>query len=63
MAYLVTLTKRKCALSLLIKIGIFAGYIGINILLGGFIQLYDVLFLLILLYLLFIKKYNEEPPA
>ena len=49
--------------SLLIKIGIFAGYIGINILLGGFIQLYDVLFFLILLYLLFIKKYNEEPPA
>ena len=63
MAYLVTLTKRKGALSLLIKIGIFAGYIGINILLGGFIQLYDVLFFLILLYLLFIKKYNEEPPA
>lgn len=63
MAYLVTLTKRKGALSLLIKIGIFAGYIGINILLGGFIQLYDVLFFLILLYLLFIKKYDKEPPA
>lgn len=63
MAYLVTLTKRKGALSLLIKIGIFVGYIGINILLGGFIQLYDVLFFLILLYLLFIKKYDKEPPA
>ena len=63
MAYLVTLTKRKGVMSLLIKIGIFAGYIGINILLGGFIQVYDILFLLILLYLLFIKKYNEEPPA
>ena len=60
MAYLITLTKNKGIISLLIKLGIFVGYIGINILLGGFIAIYDLVFLSILIYLLFIKKYDNN---
>ena len=57
MAYMVTLTKGRGLLPLVIKIGIFAGYVGLNILLGSFIKIYDILFLIVLVYLLFIKKY------
>ena len=63
MAYLVTLTKKRGALSLLIKIGIFAGYLGINMLLGRFIKIYDLLFLSLLVYLLFVKKYDCQQPS
>lgn len=59
MAYLVTRAKKPGILSLFIKLGVFAGYLVINLLLGGFIQLYDILFFLILIYLLFLKKYPD----
>ena len=59
MAYIVTLTKGLGFLPMVIKIGIFAGYIGLNILLGGFIKIYDILFLILLVYLLFIKNFTQ----
>lgn len=59
MAYLVTLTKRKGILAFVIDAGIFIGYIGINLLSGSFIKIYDIVFMGILIYLLFIKKYTE----
>ena len=59
MAYIVTLTKGRGFLPMVIKIGIFAGYIGLNILLGGFIKIYDILFLILLVYLLFIKNFTQ----
>ena len=59
MAYLVILTKRKGILAFIIKAGIFIGYISINLLLGSFIKIYDIVFIGILIYLLFIKKYTK----
>ena len=59
MAYLVILTKRKGILAFVIKAGIFIGYISINLLLGSFIKIYDIVFIGILIYLLFIKKYTK----
>ena len=55
MAYLVALTRRRGVLSLVLKVGIFAGYIGLNLLLGAFLKGYDILFFLLLIYLLFIR--------
>ena len=56
MAFLVTRTKKKGFLSLAIKIGIFAAYIFMTLLLGGFIKVYDLVFFLILICMLFLKK-------
>lgn len=57
MAYLVTLTKRKGFLPFLIKIGVLVVYAGVDLLLFGGPQIFDIVFLLPLLYLLFVKKY------
>ena len=57
MAYLVTLTKRKGLLPFLIKIGVLVVYAGVDLLLFGGPQIFDIVLLLPLLYLLFIKKY------
>lgn len=56
MAYLVTLTKRKGFLPFLIKIGVLVVYAGVDLLFGG-PQIFDIVLLLPLLYLLFVKKY------
>lgn len=44
-------------------IGLLTGFlikeIGINLLLGSFIKIYDIVFMGILIYLLFIKKYTK----
>ena len=44
-------------------IGLLTGFlikeIGINLLLGSFIKIYDIVFIGILIYLLFIKKYTK----
>ena len=44
-------------------IGLLTGFlikeIGINLLLGSFIKIYDIVFIGILIYLLFRKKYTE----
>ena len=60
MAYFVTLAKEHGIVSLIIKTGIFAGYIIINMFLGGFIKSYDIVFFIILIYLLFIKKFKKQ---
>ena len=57
MAYLVTLTKEKGRLPLLIKIGVLAAYVGVDLLLFGGPQIFDIVLLLPLLYLLFVRKY------
>ena len=57
MAYLVTLTKRKGFLPFLIKIGVLVVYAGVDLLLFGGPQIFDIVLLLPLLYLLFVKKY------
>ena len=63
MAYLVALTRRRGVLSLVLKVGIFAGYIGLNLLLGVFLKGYDILFFLLLIYLLFIRdRKNAAAP-
>ena len=59
MAYLVTLTKGRGLLPLLIKLGILAVYAGVDLLIFGGPQIYDVALLLPLLYLLFVKKYTS----
>ena len=56
MAYLVTLTKEKGLLPLLIKIGVLAAYVGVDLLLFGGPQIFDIVLLLPLLYLLFVRK-------
>lgn len=56
LAYLVTLTKEKGLLSLIIKIGIILVYLITNIIIFGGPRIYDIVFILILIYLLFIKK-------
>ena len=56
LAYLVTLTKEKGLLSLVIKIGILLVYLITNIIIFGGPRIYDIVFILILIYLLFIKK-------
>lgn len=58
-AWLVTLTKRRGFLPFFIKLGVFAGYLGINLLLGSFLKVYDLVFFLLLLYLLFVRKYEN----
>ena len=60
MAYLVTLTKNPGVLAFVIKIGIFAGYIVINLFLGAFIKIYDILFFAVLIYLLFFQKHQKN---
>ena len=57
MAYLVTLAKRKGFLPFLIKIGVLVVYAGVDLLLFGGPQIFDIVLLLPLLYLLFVKKY------
>ncbi len=59
LAYLVTLTKEKGLLSLIIKIGIILVYLITNIIIFGGPRIYDIVFILILIYLLFIKKYKK----
>lgn len=59
LAYLVTLTKEKGLLSLVIKIGILLVYLITNIIIFGGPRIYDIVFILILIYLLFIKKYKK----
>ena len=58
MAYLVTLTKNKGLLPLIIKIGILAVYLVTDMLIFGGPRIYDFIFILLLIYLLFIKKYQ-----
>ena len=59
MAYLVTLTKGRGLLPRLIKLGILAVYIGIDLLLFGGPQIYDLVLLIPLVYLLFVRKYDR----
>ena len=59
LVYLVTLTKEKGLLSLIIKIGIILVYLITNIIIFGGPRIYDIVFILILIYLLFIKKYKK----
>ena len=59
LAYLVTLTKEKGLLSLVIKIGILLVYLITDIIIFGGPRIYDIVFILILIYLLFIKKYKK----
>ena len=59
LAYLVTLTKEKGLLSLIIKIGIILVYLITNIIIFGGPRIYDIVFIFILIYLLFIKKYKK----
>ena len=58
MAYLVTLTKNKGLFPLIIKIGILAVYLVTDMLIFGGPRIYDFIFILLLIYLLFIKKYQ-----
>ena len=58
LAYLVTFTKEKGILSLMIKIAILITYLITNIIVFGGPRIYDVVFILILVHLLFIKKYK-----
>ena len=57
MAYLVRLTLRPGALALVLKLGVFAGYVGLNLLLGSFLHYYDIPFLAVLVYWLFGKRW------
>lgn len=57
MAYLVTLTKEKGLLPFLVKLGVLAVYVGVDLLLFGGPQIFDIVLLLPLLYLLFVRKY------
>ena len=59
MAYLVTLTREKGLLPFIIKIGILAVYAGVDLLLFGGPQIFDIVLLLPLLYLLFVRKYSS----
>lgn len=59
LAYLVTLTKEKWIVSLIIKIGIILVYLITDIIIFGGPHIYDIVFILILIYLLFIKKYKK----
>lgn len=63
MAYLARLTMRPGLLALVLKLGVFAGYLGLNLLLGYFLHYYDLPFLLILVYLLFLKKWKVPESA
>ena len=58
MACLVTLTKNKGLFPLIIKIGILAVYLVTDMLIFGGPRIYDFIFILLLIYLLFIKKYQ-----
>lgn len=57
MAYLVRLTLRPGALALVLKLGVFAGYVVLNLLLGSFLHYYDIPFLAVLVYWLFGKRW------
>lgn len=59
LAYLVTLTKEKWIVSLIIKIGIILVYLITDIIIFGGPRIYDIVFIFILIYLLFIKKYKK----
>ena len=59
MAYLVRLTLRPGALALVLKLGVFAGYVGMNLLLGSFLHTYDIPFLAVLVYWLFGKRWGK----
>ena len=63
MAYLARLTMRPGPLALVLKLGVFAGYLGLNLLLGYFLHYYHLPFLLILVYLLFLKKWKAPESA
>ncbi len=63
MAYLARLTMWPGLLALVLKLGVFAGYLGLNLLLGYFLHYYDLPFLLILVYLLFLKKWKVPESA
>ena len=59
MAFLVRLTLRPGALALVLKLGVFAGYVGLNLLLGSFLHTYDIPFLAVLVYWLFGKRWGK----
>ena len=59
MAYLVRLTLRPGPLALVLKLGVFAGYVGMNLLLGSFLHTYDIPFLAVLVYWLFGKRWGK----
>ena len=59
MAFLVRLTLRPGAQALVLKLGVFAGYVGMNLLLGSFLHYYDLPLLAMLAYLLFWKRWNK----
>lgn len=59
-AYLVRLTLHPGPLAVALKLGVFAGYVGMNLLLGSFLHIYDLPFLAVLVYLLFLKKWNRR---
>lgn len=58
MAWLARLTRNPGPVALLLKVGVFAGYIGLNWVLGSFLHYYDFPFLAALIYLLFVKKWQ-----
>ena len=60
MAYLARLTMKPGLLAFVLKLGVFVGYLGLNLLLGYFLHYYDLPFLLILVYLLFLKKWTIQ---
>ena len=59
MAFLVRLTLRPGALALVLKLGVFAGYVVLNLLLGSFLHTYDIPFLAVLVYWLFGKRWGK----
>ena len=60
MAYFITLIKNKGKKSYIVKAGTIIGYIFTKIIIfQNGMKIYDFCILLILIYLLFIKKYNE----
>lgn len=58
MAWLARLTRKSGPVALILKVGVFAGYIGLNWVLGSFLHYYDFPFLAALIYLLFVKKWQ-----
>ncbi len=64
MAWLARLTRNPGPLALVLKCGVFVGYAGLNLILGHFLHYYDLPFLAVLVYLLFLKKWQSKaPPA
>ena len=44
----------------MVKLGVFAGYVGLNLLLGSFLHYYDLPLLAVLAYLLFWKRWGKS---